>query len=132
MVVVRFPPWKFGPAFSTPVLFTVPRFQSPPTHSSARGGDMLYTPSFLPPDSRDDTFGTSQMHRWPGTQVARSLTRTEAEFKYVEALGRITLKRYNLHALTIVIITKCIYIYFYTLQKCTNLNTMNEFMNFYI
>ena len=42
---------------------------------------------------------------------------------YVEALGRIiiikrplhTLKCYNMHALTIVIITKYISIYFYTL-----------------
>ena len=47
-----------------------------------------------------------------------------AGFKCVEALGRITirgplptLKCYNLHALTIVIITKYIYIYFYTLWK---------------
>jgi len=42
-----------------------------------------------------------------------------AGFNCVEALGRIiievTVKCYNLHALTIVIITKYIYIYFYTL-----------------
>ena len=52
-----------------------------------------------------------------------ALSAARAGLKCVEALGRIiirgpslpTLKCYNLHALTVVIITKYIYIYFYTL-----------------
>ena len=64
---------------------------------------------------------------------------TRAGFKYMEALGRIiiiyrplsTLKCYNSHALTIVIITKYICIYFYFV-KYRNLNAKNEFTNFYI
>jgi len=43
-----------------------------------------------------------------------------------------TLKCYNLHAFTIVIITKYIYIYFLYFVKYINLNTKNEFINFYI
>jgi len=62
----------------------------------------------------------------------------------VEALGRIIIRSpygpahpqcYSLHALTSVIITKytCIYNYLLLyLVKYINLNTKNEFINFYI
>jgi len=41
-----------------------------------------------------------------------------------------TLKCYNLHALTIAVITKYTYIYFFYFVKYINLNTKNEEINF--
>jgi len=48
MVVVRFPPWKFGPAFSspafsTPVFFMVPSFPVPRFQSPQQWQMLLYS-----------------------------------------------------------------------------------------